>query len=63
MGDLKTTMELKGTPIEEEAAMIVGEYLKKEMIPEQAVESVTTLLKNDQPIEALETAQNARQNS
>ncbi|QLK25397.1 hypothetical protein HYG81_15085 [Natrinema zhouii] len=56
-------MELKGTPIEEEAAMIVGEYLEEEMIPEQAVESVTTLLKNDQPIEALETAQNARQNS
>lgn len=56
-------MELKGTPIKEEAAMIVGEYLEKEMIPEQAVESVTSLLKNDLPIEALETAQNARQNS
>lgn len=63
MGDYKTTMELKGTPIKEEAAMIVGEYLEKKMIPEQDVESVTTLLKNDQPIEALETAQNARQNS
>lgn len=56
-------MALKEKSMEEQAEAVVNKYLELEMVPNEALEPVTTYLENDESMEALKYVLDARRQS